>query len=425
MKSKLYGKKLLILGATPNEVCIVNRAHEYGIYVVVTDYNTDHSISPAKDVADEFWDVSWSDIETLEKLCKENKINGVIAGYSEIRVDNAIKLCERLGLPFYLKDEQLEITRNKDVFKKECKRFDIPVIKEYQNYKEISTFPVIVKPTDRAGSIGVSIANNKNELIKAYEYAMSLSIKKRVIIEDYITDCSEFDVHYAIMEGKINLISSDDVIHAVNNEVDGKVIQSGWLCPEKFQEKYLSEIDPKVKKLIESIGIKCGTIFFSGFVSKTGDFRFFECGFRLWGPQEYKYTEKKGIINYLDIYLFHSLCGNLKSIPIPKKTIPDLKYVALWIYSKAGKICEIKGFDDIKNHPLCSQAILYCRINQECSDNQAILSRLALFEFYSEVPSELKEAVDFAYQTFKVKGENGEEMIYDRISSDIIPSWWN
>ena len=39
--------KLLILGATYHEIDIVERAHNKGIYVIVTDNNLDWSKSPA------------------------------------------------------------------------------------------------------------------------------------------------------------------------------------------------------------------------------------------------------------------------------------------------------------------------------------------------------------------------------------------
>ena len=90
---KLTGKKLLILGATAGEISLVKRAQEYGVYVIVTDYHTDYTLAPAKNVADEAWDVSWSDIDTLEKLSRKSGGDGVLAGYSEFRVENMIKLC--------------------------------------------------------------------------------------------------------------------------------------------------------------------------------------------------------------------------------------------------------------------------------------------------------------------------------------------
>ena len=92
-------KKLLILGSTYHEIDIIKRAHTKGIYTIVTDNNLDWSKSPAKYVADEAWDISWSDIDKLYDKCVEVGVNGVIAGFSEFRVENMIKLSKRLGLP--------------------------------------------------------------------------------------------------------------------------------------------------------------------------------------------------------------------------------------------------------------------------------------------------------------------------------------
>ena len=88
MNKPFENKKLLILGATPNEIPVVKRAQELGAYVITTDYNKDYKLSPAKYYSDECWDISWSDIEELKKRCVESGVTGVIAGFSEIRVDN-------------------------------------------------------------------------------------------------------------------------------------------------------------------------------------------------------------------------------------------------------------------------------------------------------------------------------------------------
>lgn len=92
LKQNLAGKKLLVLGASVNEITLVERAQEYGVYVIVTDYNLDYNLSPAKKLANKAWNISWSDIDELEKKCREENIDGVIAGYSEFRVENTIKL---------------------------------------------------------------------------------------------------------------------------------------------------------------------------------------------------------------------------------------------------------------------------------------------------------------------------------------------
>ena len=79
IEAALRGKKLLILAGGPNLVTLVQRARELGVYTIVTDYYDDQT-SPAKKYADEAWNVSWSDIDTLEKLCIENKIDGITYG---------------------------------------------------------------------------------------------------------------------------------------------------------------------------------------------------------------------------------------------------------------------------------------------------------------------------------------------------------
>lgn len=275
---KINNKKLLILGATSGEISLVKRAQSQGIYVIVTDNHKDYMLAPAKYIADEAWDISWSDIDRLEKKSREKHVDGVLAGYSEFRVENMIKLCDRLGLPCYINEEQLEITRDKIKFKECCRKYGVPVVKEFSSIDDVDEYPVIVKPTDRAGSIGISIANNYEELIKAYKYAYELSIEKRVIIEKYIDDADKVDFYYLVEDGKITLITSCDTVNAKKN--DGKkVVQTAWLYPERYQNAYELKVRNKVESMIRGMNIKFGCIFFSGFIDRNQEFVFFECGY--------------------------------------------------------------------------------------------------------------------------------------------------
>ena len=52
MNKPFENKKLLILGATPNEIPVVKRAQELGAYVITTDYNKDYKLSPSSEKAD-------------------------------------------------------------------------------------------------------------------------------------------------------------------------------------------------------------------------------------------------------------------------------------------------------------------------------------------------------------------------------------
>lgn len=420
--NKLKGKKLLILGATEGETTLVKRAQELGVYVIVTDYNTDYALSPAKYIADECWDISWSDIDKLEKKCIEERIHGVTAGYSEFRVESLIKLCSRLNLPCYVTEEQLEITRDKVRFKECCRENGVSVVKDYSSVDEVDEYPVIVKPVDRAGSIGISVATNKSELETACEYALENSISKQIIIEKYMGKGSKIDFYYAVDGGEISLISTCDTLNAKDNGYD-RVVQSAWLYPSKYITSIIHTTDPGLRKMIQAMGITYGCIAFSGFICEDGTVDFFECGFRLEGGHQYNYVACKGPYNYLDLFILHALQGNADGIVLSTQD-EDLRAVTVNVYAKKGIVTQIEGFEDVMQMPDCCLALKQGRIGEVCLDSSSILSKVAMFQFVNYSPMQLRKDVEKMYELFSVYDEHGSDMIYDRIDVSLIAQWW-
>ena len=72
-------KKLLMLGTSYESCEMIKYAKSKGVYTIVTDPREPEK-SIAKLVADEYWMINVSDIDLLEKKCKEEKINAVICG---------------------------------------------------------------------------------------------------------------------------------------------------------------------------------------------------------------------------------------------------------------------------------------------------------------------------------------------------------
>lgn len=420
----LAGKKLLVLGGAANEISLVLRAQELGVYVIVADYHSDYTLSPAKKVADEAWDVSWSDLDVLEEKCRASGVNGVLAGYSEIRVEKMIQLCQRLDLPCYINMQQLDITRDKIKFKNACRENRVPVVKEFASVDAVDAFPVIVKPVDRAGSIGISVASNAAELQKAYAYAMEMSLCKQVIIEKFISDATKFDVYYQIVDGNVLYMSCNDVVNAKDNGTE-RVVQSAWLLPSVHEKYFLEKVDPNMREMIRNMGIQNGYIFFSGFADKQEEFVFFECGFRLCGGHYYDYFYRLGGYNTLDLLITYALCGKVLFEKNVRDMNPALKCATINVYSKAGKIASISGMDEIKKMPGCMLALTQARIGQENRDDTAILSKIAMFHLCGETAQELEESAQQVYRLLSVLGEHGEDLIYDRLDPGIIAHAWD
>ncbi len=406
------GRKLLILGASTVEIPLVERARELGCHTIVTDSNVDWDISPAKYAADEAWDVSWSDLDALESLCRRNGIEGVLAGYSEVRVDNLIALCGRLGLPCYCTKDQLEITRSKVRFKEACRAYGVPVVREFDGVVGDSDFPVIVKPVDRGGSMGISVARNQEELGKAVDYARETSLTGEVIVEQYIEDRIKIDALYVIQDGRIVLMGVCDTVDAASN--GGKrVVQSGWTFPSKHYASYVEQIDPFVRGMIGGLGLRWGFVFFSGFALE-GGFAFFEAGYRLSGGESFLYYDAAGKGNVFDLYIAQAL-GSELGAKIAFGEPSDLKCASVNYYAKPGIVSEIEGVEEMKRSmPECVLALRHGRSGQECFGGAAILPKMAMIHFVSKSSEVLRRCVGVANRTVRVVSADGEDLIYDR-----------
>lgn len=404
-------KRLLVLGASTSEIPLVIRAQELGCEVTVTDYNTDWSLSPAKQIADKAWDISWSDISLLAEKCREERIDGVVAGYSEIRVEYLISLCETLNLPCYCTSEQLEVTRNKTAFKEVCRSYGVPVVREYDAEGEDLAFPVIVKPVDRGGSLGISVAYNESDYAESLDIARNASLSGEVIVEQYITEATKFDALYAINDGRVNLLGTSDTVDALSNN-GVRVIQNGWTLPSRHHAEFVDQANPQIEKMISGLGIKTGCIFFSGFY-RNGSFAFFETGFRLSGGEFFVYHDKAGQGNVFDLYIAHALNSRLGD-KLDFSTSTKLKCACVNYYAKAGRVSAINGIDEAKDAiPECILALQYGSVGQECSDSEAILSKMAMLQFVGESPDEIRRAISESNRMIRVESVQSEDMVLE------------
>lgn len=298
-------KKLLIIGSSNAEVDVIKIAQSMGYYVITTDYYTDKNIIPAKFVADEAWNISWVDYDTLEQKCRETGIDGIMAGFSEFRVESMIEMCKRLHLPCYINSDQLEITRDKNKFKRLCKEFGVPIVNEYDpNSKDIK-FPVIIKPTDRGGSIGINVAYNENEYEEFLAYAYSMSPSKNVVVEDFIGDGVKFDCSYYISETDATLIETCDTT-MLTKQKGFETMQKAWTFPSKHEQEYIDQVHNNVRSMLLSLGMKCGVANIS-FFYRNGRFYVFETGFRLGGGHSFDYQRASNGIDYLSCMIKYAL----------------------------------------------------------------------------------------------------------------------
>lgn len=404
-------KKLLILGATYSELTIIERARAKGIYTIVTDNNTDYSKSPAKYVADEAWDISWSDIDTLTEKAKNVSIDGVLAGFSEFRVESMIKLCARLNLPCTLTLEQLEVTRDKIKFKKLCKSYGIDCISEYY-YGGIIDYPVIIKPVDRAGSIGINVAKSSEEFEKFYKYAMALSPTKQVIIEDFITDGIKFDVYYFIANGHVSLLGTSDTIMCDGLSA-APILQKAWTFPSKHETAYLNSVDYKVREMLLDMGIVNGYVTMSAFYCNNA-FCFFEAGFRLSGELSFNYYNKLMGINYLDSLIDYALYSKIEE---KYKDVVASNYhsVILNYFVKSGKADKL-FFPIVKDISSAVASNIYIKESDIITNDTLVYKKAAMYTLVSDNINEIYNDIEKINSQITIHDNEIGDLIYEKLN---------
>ena len=203
----------MLLGGIRYLLPVIKAAHEQGYYVITADYLPDNI---AHKYSDEYVNVSIIDKEAVLAVAKAKNIDGIMSFGVDPGVIAASYVQNKMGLPSFGPYESVEILQNKDKFRQFLadNGFNVPKSKGFSSVeealkdREFYEFPVIVKPTDSAGSKGVTRVDCFEELLPALEYAFAHSIKRKVIVEEFIEKrgCSS-DTDSFVYNGELKMIT--------------------------------------------------------------------------------------------------------------------------------------------------------------------------------------------------------------------------
>lgn len=404
--------KLLILGATKMEIEIIKAAQRMCAYVIVTDNHVNWAEAPAKYEADEAWNVSWSDLEELARLCRENKIDGCMAGFSEKRVFFATELSKMIGKPFYASEADLNRIFDKIQFKNACIEAGIRVPRRFTSTENIE-FPVIIKPSDNGGSRGISICYEKEEFDAAYQRALQASDNGTAVVEEYLRS-DEVMVYFSVYEGEVKLSAMCD---RLMEQFDKGITQLpvGYFYPSKHLEVFEKYNLEKYKKLIRLLNIKNGLIAFQAFVIGE-DVIPFDPTYRLDGTMAYHFTEKATGVNVLNSLIMKSLTGNFGDSKTASSENAYFKDSAfqLPILLRNGTITSVSGVEAVKQ----MKDVIFIYQGHEVgetmerpSDFSQIFCRIFL---YADRKTHILKDIQTIFDTIEIKDENGESMILGR-----------
>lgn len=235
-----------------------------------------------------------------------------ITANSKIKIDGAVTFWEDdvlltskivdkfnfIGIPFNISQK----VRNKFLFREFCEKNKLPAPKhtfihsliDVEKIANEFNFPLVIKPVFGASSAYVIKAENKEELLNAYDYIKknistnaesSLTEGFDVFIEEYI-EGDEVDVDIILQNGKIKFSSISD-----NYQTEEPFfVETGQSIPSTLSEKNQADLLDMAEETLEKLGVQNGIIHFEAKSTKHGPVPI-EINLRMGGDYVYSYIK--------------------------------------------------------------------------------------------------------------------------------------
>lgn len=350
-------EKVVIIGASDFQNPLILKAKEQGYETHVFAWKNNEI---GEKTADVFYDISINEKEKILEICKEIKPKAICSIASDLAVITVNYVAHNLGLvsnnPKYS-----EICTNKYKMRLALEKGNIkvPKFKKVSNNFSMSklpefTYPVIVKPTDRSGSRGVTLVSNASEIKVAVKNAISYSYEKKAIIEEYI-DGEEYSCECISYKGKHHRLA----ITKKYTTGAPHFIETAHIEPCGLDEKTINKIETEIFKALDILHIENSASHSEFKINNKGEIRIIEIGARMGGDcigsDLVKISTGHDFVQYtLDV----ALGNELKLNESPEKNIAFIKF----IFTQE----DIKEFNEFKKSK--QQLIYFENILEENKD---------------------------------------------------------
>lgn len=193
---------LAIIGASYLQLPVVERAKQMGLRTICFSWPQG---AVCKDVCDVFYPVSITEKDEILRLCREEHIDGICTIASDVAAPTVAYVAEQMGLPGNPYEAAVK-AHDKQLMHRilTAAGVDCPLSNIQYPISNLQ-YPLIVKPTDRSGSLGVQKVERPEDLEAAITQAKALSLNGEAIVEEFIEG----------REISVEMISQNGVHHAL------------------------------------------------------------------------------------------------------------------------------------------------------------------------------------------------------------------
>ncbi|MDA9859526.1 ATP-grasp domain-containing protein [Rubripirellula sp.] len=183
-------QKLAIIGASYLQLPLVLKARELNVDTLCFAWENG---AVARDHCDAFYPMSILDKDAILEVCVRENIDGITSIASDVAVPTMSYIAEQLHLVGNSVCSA-ELCTNKHLMRnallaaglKSPKYVAVSSIDTPHVCATHLTYPLIIKPVDRSGSLGVTKITQPSELPTAVENALKVSLAGEAIIEEFV-----------------------------------------------------------------------------------------------------------------------------------------------------------------------------------------------------------------------------------------------
>lgn len=201
--------KVAIIGANEQQNPLILKAKSLGYETHSFAWQTGREIG--EHTSDFFYPISGSKKEEILEKCKEIGVDAVVSIGSDITAQTCAYISQALSLKGNAYESVMNAS-NKRFLRQTLNKLKIPQPKYVEigdtlPFDELNdlTYPVVVKPTDRSGSRGLSLVRDPNMLLSAINNAREISFERKAIVEEYINgflyscECLSYDGKHSVI----------------------------------------------------------------------------------------------------------------------------------------------------------------------------------------------------------------------------------
>lgn len=277
-------KTLAIIGASYLQRPLVEKAKEIGLRTICFAW-ADGAI--CKDICDTFYPISIVEKEEILKVCQQEYIDGICTIASDVAAPTVAYVANKMGLVGNNYEAAVR-ANNKYAMRETFMNAGVPC-PQYMCFTDSNdhtlytihqtlSLPLIVKPSDRSGSLGVTKVEDWSQLSFALSSALEMSFAHEAMVEEFI-EGREISVEFISYQGKhYPLQITDKVTTEAPHFVELEHHQPSTLSSEMFEKIYAI-----TERALDALGLTNGASHSEYKITRDGRIAVMEIGGRMGG----------------------------------------------------------------------------------------------------------------------------------------------